>query len=410
MSVLRPQVLNAIADAAIFLSPDLRVCAANSTARTLLGGTDPEEAIGLPALGFVLPEDIPRITDAILRSRRAQQGYIALEASLLTGPATWWRTELRVAALLDEDGALEGFLITAPQTASQSRGVSALKAISEAAPQAGGEDLLLALVRHLAQAMGTRYALVGSLQGSPPTEVTTLASWIDGAPGPTLSYQLADTPCARLTGQEVCHIPERVQALFPHDSALRELNVEGYLGSVIVDSNQRPIGVLAVMDDQPLYRPQDLFTVLRVCAARAGAEIERRLERRRLNHLLRQLTEMTGVAGWVYDAREDKLAVVGDSLRSSGVTEAEIETMVRAPELLVAPAEAAGVRRALQPAGTPGAGWDLTYEHRLPSGARVWRRCRARVEMEGAAPRVYGVVQAISQPDSNRRGGPGTAS
>jgi hypothetical protein len=40
--------------AAIFLSPDLRVSAANSTARTLLGWTNPDEAIGLPALGFVL--------------------------------------------------------------------------------------------------------------------------------------------------------------------------------------------------------------------------------------------------------------------------------------------------------------------------------------------------------------------
>jgi PAS domain-containing protein len=410
MSVLRPQVLNAIADAAIFLSPDLRVSAANSTARTLLGWTNPDEAIGLPALGFVLPEDIPRITDAILRSRRAHQGYVALEASLLTGPATWWRTELRVAALLDEDGALEGFLITAPQSASHSRGVSALKVISEAAPQADGEDLLLGLVRQLAQAMGTRYALVGSLQGSPATGVTTLATWIDGAPGPILSYQLAGTPCARLAGQEVCHIPERVQALFPHDSALRDMNIEGYLGAVVVDSNQSPIGVLAVMDDQPLYRPQDLFTVLRVCAARAGAEIERRLESRRQSQLLRQLTEMAGVAGWVYDAHEDELAVVGDSLRSSGVTEAEIATMVRAPELLLAPAEAAGVRHALQPGGTPGAGWDLTYEHRLPSGATVWRRSRARVAMEGATPRIYGVVHAISPPASGRQGGRGEAS
>jgi hypothetical protein len=175
--------------------------------------------------------------------------------------------------------------------------VSALKVISEAAPQADGEDLLLGLVRQLAQAMGTRYALVGSLQGSPATGVTTLATWIDGAPGPILSYQLAGTPCARLAGQEVCHIPERVQALFPHDSALRDMNIEGYLGAVVVDSNQSPIGVLAVMDDQPLYRPQDLFTVLRVCAARAGAEIERRLESRRQSQLLRQLTEMAGVAG-----------------------------------------------------------------------------------------------------------------
>jgi hypothetical protein len=84
--------------------------------------------------------------------------------------------------------------------------------------------------------------------------------------------------------------------------------------------------------------------------------------------------------------------------------------MVRAPELLLAPAEAADVRHALQPGGTPGAGWDLTYEHRLPSGPRCGGRSRARVAMEGATPRVYGVVQAISQPASGRRGGPGEAS
>ena len=399
MSVLRSHVLNAIADAAMILGPDLRVSAANATALDLMGWTDPAEAIGLPALGFVLPEDIPRITDAILRSRRAQQGYVALEASLLTGAATWWRTELRVAPLLDEDGALDGFLITAPETASHSRSRSALRVMSETTPQRNGEDLLLALVRHLAQAMGTRYALIGSLQGSPPTDITTVATWADGAPGPTLSYQLAGTPCARLTGQEICHIPERVQALFPGDSLLRELGVEGYLGAAIADSRQQPIGVLAVLDDQPLYRPQDLFTVLRVCAARAGAEIERRLESRRHDLLLRRLTEMAQVAGWMYNPYDDELAFVGDSLQASGVTEEEIATMVRAPELLLAPADAAGVRRALPPAGTRGAGWDLRYEHRLASGATVWRRSRAQVEMDRGSPRVYGVVQSIHPSD-----------
>jgi len=398
--MLRPQLLNAIADAAIFLGPDLRVLAANATARALMGWTDPEEEIGLPALGFVLPEDIPRLTDAILRSRRALPGYIAVEASLLTGTATWWRTELRVAPLLDEDNVLNGFLITAPETASHSRGVSALRAISEASAQNNGEDLLLALVKHLAQAMGTRYALVASLQGSPPTAMTTLASWADGAPGPTLTYPLAGTPCARLTGQEVCHIPERVQSLFPRDSLLREMAVEGYLGAVIADFRQQPIGVLAVLDDRPLYRPQDLFTVLRVCAARAGAEIERRFESRKQSRLLRQLTEMTRVAGWIYDAQQDHLAFVGDSLRLSDVSEEEIATMIRAPELLLDPAEAAGVRRALPPIGAVGAGWDLTYEHRLSSGRSVWRRSRARVELEGSTPRVYGIVQPINPPDS----------
>jgi hypothetical protein len=109
---------------------------------------------------------------------------------------------------------------------------------------------------------------------------------------------------------------------------------------------------------------------------------------------------MTRVAGWVYDAQQDHLAFVGDSLRLSGVSEEEIATMIRAPELLLDPADAAGVRRALPPIGAVGAGWDLTYEHRLASGGSVWRRSRARVELEGSTPRVYGVVQPINPPDS----------
>jgi PAS domain S-box-containing protein len=58
---------------------------------------------------------------------------------------------------------------------------------------------------------------------------------------------------------------------------LQEMNVECYVGVPLFDSWGRPLGIMAVLDGKPLKNPEFVESTLRVFAARASAELERRL-------------------------------------------------------------------------------------------------------------------------------------
>ena len=78
-----------------------------------------------------------------------------------------------------------------------------------------------------------------------------------------------------MLGGKVAVFPADVQRLFPEDRDLAELDAQSYLGVPVLDSSGQVIGHLAVLDDRPFSEAERAVPVLRVFAARAGAEMER---------------------------------------------------------------------------------------------------------------------------------------
>src|SRR5262249_14491180 len=68
---------------------------------------------------------------------------------------------------------------------------------------------------------------------------------------------------------------EGVQRTFPQDPRLPEMNVEGYAGVPLVDSNFRCLGLICIFTRQPLANRELAEALLRICASRAAAELQR---------------------------------------------------------------------------------------------------------------------------------------
>jgi PAS domain S-box-containing protein len=145
-----------------------------------------------------------------------------------------------------------------------------------------GDDYFSNLVKHLAQALGVRWAMVGSFLGQPPSAVHMLAFWTGEAFGDCFDYDLKGTPCAEVVDSQLCLFPREVQKHFPEDKPLQELGVESYIGFPLLDRSRRPLGLLVVMDDKPM--PDDFAnrTLLEIFAIRAGLELERLINEERL--------------------------------------------------------------------------------------------------------------------------------
>jgi formate hydrogenlyase transcriptional activator len=138
-----------------------------------------------------------------------------------------------------------------------------------------GDAFFSSLARHLAQALQAEYVLVGVLKPG-EERVATLAVHAHGKEAGPFEYSLAGTPCANVTEQQVCSYPSGVQQLFPQDILLTEMGAEGYTGSPMIDSSGRCVGLICAISTRPLANPKLAEALLKIFAARAETELERK--------------------------------------------------------------------------------------------------------------------------------------
>ena len=159
-----------------------------------------------------------------------------------------------------------------------------LKNIAEGVSSSTGEIFFQSLVRQLAQMLEVDYALVGELVDQEEENVETVAVWAHNNIVDNFTYELANTPCHNVVKKSLCSYPSKVQEQFPLDRLLQEMNVECYVGVPLFDSRGRPLGIMAVLDGDPLENPEFVESTLRVFASRASAELERTLAEAAILH------------------------------------------------------------------------------------------------------------------------------
>src|SRR5207245_325170 len=129
------------------------------------------------------------------------------------------------------------------------------------------------LVRHLAAAVGTRYAFVAIFAGG--TRARTLAFWFGDRITDNIEWDVIGTPCEDVVRGNLCHYPAGVSQRFPGDKLSVGWDIESYLGVPLLDAQGRHLGRLAVFDERPMpAEPRKLF-IFRIFATRAAAELER---------------------------------------------------------------------------------------------------------------------------------------
>jgi signal transduction histidine kinase/DNA-binding NarL/FixJ family response regulator len=152
-----------------------------------------------------------------------------------------------------------------------------------------GDDFFRSSVRALAQALEVRYAFVTQCTDETKSRVRMLAFWNGEEFGPNMEYDLAGTPCdGVINDDQLCIYPTAIQQQFPTDQDLVTLGAESYLGVPIFDSAGEIIGHLAALDVKPMDTRLTEQSILRVFAARAGAELERKQAQSALEQQLRR--------------------------------------------------------------------------------------------------------------------------
>jgi signal transduction histidine kinase len=209
------------------------------------------------------------------------------------------------------------------------RGHDLLCAVAEGTAGAVGEEFLRVLVRNVAEAFAAKMVLVAEASDPSGMHVKVLACWYDGAyVDEPFEYDTAGQPCAVVTDYPWVSFPEALTERFPQDQAAIELGLQSYLAVCLRSSESVHLGHLAVLDTRPMEASEEDANALRIFAARASAELERRNQERALAESRARVIEAADkerrrVGRDLHDGAQQRLLAVSNLLRASRMKLAE---------------------------------------------------------------------------------------
>jgi signal transduction histidine kinase len=220
-----------------------------------------------------------------------------------------------------------------------------------------GDAFLRGLVRSVAEALAAKLVLVAEASDESGVHVKVVAGWYDGAPiEEPFEYDTAGQPCALVPGQTLVSFPEGLVEQFPEDQGARDMGLESYLAVCLRDSQRTYLGHLAVLDERRMEAEPEDVAVLKIFAARAGAELERRNQERALQASRARVIEAADaerrrVGRDLHDGAQQRLLAVSNLLkvarRKPEAAEKLLETAEH--ELSAAHAELRELARGLHP-------------------------------------------------------------
>jgi signal transduction histidine kinase len=137
-------------------------------------------------------------------------------------------------------------------------------------------------VKHLALAFGADVAFVAEVVPAAPERARYLACWAGAGLVQPADYGLAGTPCAEVQQSGLVSYTDGVRERFPDDAMVVELGLDCYLAVALHGSDGTHLGHVGVLAARPLHPDPDKVAALRIFAARAAAEVERRRHERAL--------------------------------------------------------------------------------------------------------------------------------
>jgi len=104
---------------------------------------------------------------------------------------------------------------------------------------------------------------------------TSLNCWHKGKQLHDLTFNLETSPSLNVMHGYPTFYPSNLKEMFPDDTLIRELGIEGYLGTPIYCPGGDVCAILILMDDKTMEEIPNSRYILSIFASRAGAELER---------------------------------------------------------------------------------------------------------------------------------------
>ncbi|MBL8231823.1 MAG: response regulator [Bryobacterales bacterium] len=211
-----------------------------------------------------------------IRTGQAVRGAIRGMSPQPGGPVRWLM--IHAEPVRDPDsGEVSSALISFQDITDRKRVQDILVATAKGVAAETGAGFLRSLVERLAEALNADHALIGEhIPGEGAGRIRCHALISEGEYSEGLEYAVSGAPCEVVLSAGVGCYPSRLRELFPHDEMAVQLGIESYVGMPLSDRLGRPLGLVAVMWKKELHEVPLANSLLKIFAARASAELERK--------------------------------------------------------------------------------------------------------------------------------------
>jgi PAS domain S-box-containing protein len=261
-------------DLILVLNKEMSPTYVSPSAQPILGFA-PEELVGKPpefAMATIFSETGPALMDAV----KATMGGLPVEnveLQLSRKDKTPVIVSMIAVPIL-HDGILEGVQVSMRDITESVVTQSALQAIVGSMVGTTGLNSLRKIAENVSSWLGADCVMVGEIQPDHET-VKVLSMILDGKPVNDFIYHLKGTPCENVAEKGFCHYPDDAILLFPESRDLAELNIRGYIGTPLKNSDGNVIGILCALFRHPFQSSPKVQEIMAIIAVKAGAEIER---------------------------------------------------------------------------------------------------------------------------------------
>ncbi len=153
------------------------------------------------------------------------------------------------------------------------------------------DEFLRISVKNLALLYGCKYAFVAELLPG-GKRAKTLTVWAGNDYANNFEYDLKGTPCEDILGLRKKLIPCDVCKLYPKDFILAKMGVESYFGAPLVARDQSLLGLVSVMNTEPLQPDAWSEPILSAYSVRLAVEQESKINDKKLLSYQNQLEEL----------------------------------------------------------------------------------------------------------------------
>lgn len=146
-----------------------------------------------------------------------------------------------------------------------------LRTISEQTAGITGEDYLLQLAKFVTSCLNIRYAMVSKYSNAEHTRMKMLSYVERHEALEGFEYELSGTPCEIVMKGNEFFCANNLELSYP-----KEKDINSWIAVPIYSpTTGKPIGNIGGFDNAPMTNEQNQVDILKIFAARAGAEIER---------------------------------------------------------------------------------------------------------------------------------------
>lgn len=201
--------------------------------------------------------------------------YNPAENPVIRGPVRDRWVKSYIYPIKDRTGVISDVILMHQDVTEKKRIEDAIRRLAEGGAPTSGPVFYQNVVLSLATIFDVAYAYIAVLDESEAERMLLLAFCAHGDIRNEHGFPLAGSPAARVLGQVTRVYPAELRNLFPGDAFLKNLNADSFLGTPLFDTEHKPIGLIAVMDERPLLAIEQGQEILEIFAVRVASEIQR---------------------------------------------------------------------------------------------------------------------------------------